>query len=100
MAKQSNEKKQDKPAPLAPIAAVRLERDGVKACGRFKRGEVYRVPGDLTLEEAHRLVRVKGFTRLSEADVAKLEAEKEKDASTAGEESTQAAAAAEKQPEA
>lgn len=71
MAKQSKDKTQDKPTEaLAPIVAIRLDAPGVKACGRFKAGQVYRVPGELSLEEAHRLVRIKGFSRLSEADLA------------------------------
>lgn len=44
------------------IRAIVLDRPGVKRCGQFERGTVYRVPDDVTLEEAHRLVRVKGFS--------------------------------------
>lgn len=46
---------------VPPIRAIRLDRAGAKRCGQFERGTVYRVPDDVTLEEAHRLVSVKGF---------------------------------------
>lgn len=67
--------KEEKKAPLTSIVAVRLETPGVKACGQFKHGEVYKVGDDLALEEAHRLVDVKGFKKLSAAQV--IAAEKE-----------------------
>lgn len=46
---------------LKPIKAVRLVRDGVKRCGPYLAGRDYRVPEDVSLEEAHRLIGAKGF---------------------------------------
>ncbi|MBD3609379.1 MAG: hypothetical protein HUJ30_02415 [Gammaproteobacteria bacterium] len=50
---------------LRKIKAIRLEKEGVKAVGPYKAGEVYKVgEGDLTLAEANRLVDAKGFTEV------------------------------------
>ena len=66
-------KKTETVPELKPIVAVCLETPGVKACGQFKHGKVYKVGGDLSLEEAHRLVDVKGFKKLSAAQVTAAE---------------------------
>ncbi len=52
---------------MAKQVSVRLTRPGVKQCGEYKAGEVYQVDE----KEAERLVRVKGFEVVSEADTKK-----------------------------
>lgn len=43
---------------------VQMNRPGVKACGPYKAGEIYDVPAD----EAERLIKVKGFKKVTAAE--------------------------------
>lgn len=50
------------PEPLRPIKAIKLSLPGAKSAGPYTAGKVYKVgEGELTNEEAHRLISVKGF---------------------------------------
>jgi len=51
------------------LAAVRMDRPGVVACGPYRAGQVYEVGDDLSESEARRLVNVKGFTPLYASDL-------------------------------
>lgn len=68
----------DKTNKPAAIAAVRLERPGVKSCGPYKAGVIYRIGDEvaqavvLTPDEAVRLVEAKGFTPLTETEIARF----------------------------
>jgi len=55
-------KKTEKEKTLKPIKAIKFDRKGVIACGKYKAGKIYIVGEDgLTNEEAHRLITNKGF---------------------------------------
>jgi hypothetical protein len=55
------------------IAAIRMERPGVRSVGPYEAGAIYIVgENGLTNEEATRLVDHKGFTELSSAQVRAL----------------------------
>ncbi len=71
---------------LRKIHAVRLVDAGTIACGPYRRGVIYPVGDELSLEEANRLVEVKGFEALTAAQVAAAEkAAADKDNAAAGE---------------
>jgi hypothetical protein len=53
--------KYEKKHPANMIMAIKLTAPGVKRCGNFLAGVVYRVPEQVSAEEAKRLVEIKGF---------------------------------------
>lgn len=70
-----SEQTQESEAPvLKNIFAIRLELPGVRACGPYKAGNIYKIGEDgLDKEEANRLVDVKGFAALTSAKVTAAE---------------------------
>jgi hypothetical protein len=68
MAKKTDEAAAERPSESpgpAPARRIRLAAPGIVAVGPYQAGRDYRVPEDVSAEEAKRLIQHKGFIEVT-----------------------------------
>jgi hypothetical protein len=68
MAKKTDAADEERPSETpgpAPARRIRLAAPGILAVGPYRAGRDYRVPADVSAEEAARLIKTKGFIEVT-----------------------------------